>query len=81
MRARTASLVRPLAAFDATTFARHAGAIFRAWRRRRRERAELARMTDRELREIGLAPSDRKWVARGAFWKNHPFAAARPRRR
>jgi len=33
-------------------------------------------MTDRELREMGLAPADRGWIARGAFWKHYPFVPA-----
>lgn len=48
--------------------------IFRQHRQRRRQREELARMTHRELRDIGLAPADRSWIARSAFWRRYPFA-------
>ena len=40
-----------------------------AWRRRRRERAELASLTPAELRDAGIAPYDAKCEARKPFWR------------
>ena len=36
-----------------------AAAVLRTWRRRVREREELARMSERELRDFGATPSER----------------------
>lgn len=41
----------------------------REWRHRSRERAQLAALDDRMLRDIGLAQSDREFLANKPFWK------------
>jgi uncharacterized protein YjiS (DUF1127 family) len=41
----------------------------RLWRRRARERAELARFGRRELQDIGLSPSDAWQEIRKPFWR------------
>ena len=38
------------------------------WRRRLRDRRELATMSDRSLRDIGLTRCDADWEARKPFW-------------
>jgi uncharacterized protein YjiS (DUF1127 family) len=39
------------------------------WRRRLRDRRELAAMSDRSLRDIGLTRYDADWEARKPFWR------------
>jgi uncharacterized protein YjiS (DUF1127 family) len=39
------------------------------WRRRARERAELARFSERELRDIGLSASDAQREVDKPFWR------------
>lgn len=39
------------------------------WRRRARERAQLLRLGDRELRDIGLTPADAAFLASKPFWR------------
>jgi len=39
------------------------------WRRRSRDRAELARLDDRMLKDIGLTRSDRAFLAGKWFWR------------
>ncbi len=72
-----------IASAGAPTYPDRIAAIFRRHRQRRRQREELARMTDHALRDLGLAPADRRWIARSAFWKCYPFAdgAKDPHRR
>jgi uncharacterized protein YjiS (DUF1127 family) len=41
----------------------------RLWRRRARERAELARLTDRELRDIGISASDALHEINKPVWR------------
>ena len=41
----------------------------REWRRRSRERAQLAELDDRMLRDIGLTHADREFLANKPFWK------------
>lgn len=53
MRAVIAGIARPFAAF-----LRAAMTLFHDWRRRRREREELARLDDRALRDMGLSRYD-----------------------
>src|SRR5438067_13179302 len=45
---------------DATQWA---FATFREWRRRSRDRAQLARLDDRLLRDIGLSHAEREFLA------------------
>lgn len=44
-------------------------ARFSAWRHRARERAELARMSDRELQDIGLTRLDAVREYQKPFWQ------------
>lgn len=39
------------------------------WRRRSRERAQLAALDDRMLRDIGLSHADREFLANKPFWR------------
>ena len=41
----------------------------RTWRRRARERAELARMSDAELHDIGISSTDRWAEINKPFWR------------
>ena len=41
----------------------------REWRRRARDRAQLARLDDRMLRDIGLTPADAEFLANKPFWR------------
>ena len=45
------------------------GALFSAWRHRVQERAELARMSDRELQDIGLTRLDAVREYQKPFWR------------
>ena len=51
---------------DATDWA---FAKVREWRRRSRERAQLAMLDDRMLRDIGLSNADREFLANKPFWR------------
>jgi uncharacterized protein YjiS (DUF1127 family) len=51
---------------DATAWA---GATLREWRRRSRERAELAALDDRTLRDIGLTRGDANYLSSKPFWR------------
>lgn len=44
-------------------------ATLREWRRRSRERAQLAALDDRMLRDIGLTRGDAEFLANKPFWK------------
>jgi uncharacterized protein YjiS (DUF1127 family) len=44
-------------------------ATLREWRRRSRERAQLAALDDRMLRDIGLTHADREFLANKPFWR------------
>jgi uncharacterized protein YjiS (DUF1127 family) len=44
-------------------------AIWREWRRRARDRAELASLDDRMLRDIGLTRSDAEFLSNKPFWR------------
>jgi len=48
---------------------RHVVAILREWRRRSRERAELAALDDRSLKDIGLTRADVEFLANKPFWR------------
>jgi uncharacterized protein YjiS (DUF1127 family) len=39
------------------------------WRRRARDRAQLARFSERELRDIGLTPAEAAWECAKPFWR------------
>src|SRR5580765_2517938 len=44
-------------------------ATLREWRRRSRERAQLAMLDGRMLRDIGLSHADREFLANKPFWR------------
>jgi uncharacterized protein YjiS (DUF1127 family) len=44
-------------------------ATFREWRRRAYGRAELARLDDRMLRDIGLTRADAEFLSNKPFWR------------
>jgi len=44
-------------------------ATFREWRRRARDRAELARLDDRMLRDIGITRADSEFLSNKPFWR------------
>jgi uncharacterized protein YjiS (DUF1127 family) len=41
----------------------------RRWRRRIRERAQLARLSARELRDLGVSPAQAAYEAGKPFWR------------
>jgi uncharacterized protein YjiS (DUF1127 family) len=47
----------------------HLIATLREWRRRMRERAELAALDDRTLKDIGLTRADAEFLANKPFWR------------
>ena len=47
----------------------HAVASLREWRRRTRERAELAALDDRTLKDIGLTRADAEFLSNKPFWR------------
>ena len=44
-------------------------ATFREWRRRAHDRAELAKLDGRMLRDIGLTPADAEFLSSKPFWR------------
>ena len=44
-------------------------AIFRDWRRRAHDRAELATLDDRMLKDIGLTRTDAEFLSNKPFWR------------
>lgn len=44
-------------------------ATLREWRRRARERAELAALDDRTLKDIGLTRADAEFLTNKPFWR------------
>jgi uncharacterized protein YjiS (DUF1127 family) len=44
-------------------------ATFREWRRRTRDRAQLAGLDDRMLRDIGLTRADAEFLSNKPFWR------------
>lgn len=47
----------------------HAVATLRRWRRRAKERSELARLDDRMLRDIGLSRAEADHLSHIPFWR------------
>jgi uncharacterized protein YjiS (DUF1127 family) len=45
------------------------GQLFATWRRRTRERRELATLDQRTIRDLGLSPSDIQFEANKPFWR------------
>jgi uncharacterized protein YjiS (DUF1127 family) len=48
---------------------RRAVHTLRLWRRRARERNELARLNEHMLADIGLTPADRDFLVNKPFWR------------
>ena len=44
-------------------------ATLREWRRRARDRAQLARLDDHMLRDIGLTRADAEFLSNKPFWR------------
>jgi uncharacterized protein YjiS (DUF1127 family) len=44
-------------------------AVLRDWRRRSRDRAELAALDDRMLSDIGITRADAEFLSRKPFWR------------
>jgi uncharacterized protein YjiS (DUF1127 family) len=44
-------------------------ATVREWRRRAHDRAELAKLDDRMLRDIGLTHADAEFLSSKPFWR------------
>ena len=69
-RNAAAPLRRRAAALDALSDASQwAIAAARLWRRRRRERDELASLDDRMLADVGLTRGDAEFLANKPFWR------------
>ena len=47
----------------------HVVATLREWRRRNRERAELAALEDKMLKDIGLTRADAEFLSNKPFWR------------
>jgi uncharacterized protein YjiS (DUF1127 family) len=74
MSAKNAIDLLPAVKINATQYWRPATALFRQWLQRRREREELAAMTELELKDIGLVRADLRSLLSAPYWKRHPFA-------
>jgi len=81
MLAKTASHTWSIVTIDFAKSCRSAAMMLRLWRQRRREAAEIAAMTERDLKDLGLVPADRRALLQACFWKCHPFAAEPGKRR
>jgi uncharacterized protein YjiS (DUF1127 family) len=57
-------VARELDAFWASTFG-----TLRRWRCRQRARQELARVSERDLRDAGVSPLMASWEASRPFWR------------
>lgn len=64
---------RPARRHDAIRVLSEAGrrvvATLREWRRRARDRAELAALDERTLADIGLSRTDAEFLANKPFWR------------
>ena len=47
-------------------------AQLREWRRRVRDRAELTKLDERMLRDIGLTAADAEFLSSKPFWRREP---------
>jgi uncharacterized protein YjiS (DUF1127 family) len=65
-RARSGQRHAVLALSDAWD---HAIAMLSQWRRRTRERGELAALDDRMLKDIGLTRADADFLSNKPFWR------------
>jgi len=59
-----ATLAGAVAAFAAV------GEVVATWRRRARERRELANLDHRTLRDLGISPTDVQFEANKPFWRS-----------
>jgi len=75
MLARTVSFPWSIVTIDAAKYYHSMVATLRLWRQRRRECAEIAAMSELDLKDLGLVPADRRALLQAPFWKCHPFAA------
>lgn len=75
MLAKTASRPWPVIRIDAAKYCHFAVTMLRLWLQRRRECAEIAAMTELELKDLGLVPADRRALLDAPFWKCYPFSA------
>jgi uncharacterized protein YjiS (DUF1127 family) len=73
MSAKIALRLWPATRLTSTIYAQRVAALLRLWIERRRQREELLRLSELDLRDIGLTPADRSWIARDPFWRSHPF--------
>jgi len=53
--------------FDA--YASHASALLATWRQHVAQRRALARISDRDLGDLGLSPGQAEWEIAKPFWK------------
>lgn len=81
MVAKTASRPWSVVTIDPAKLYRSAVTMLRLWRQRRREVAEIAAMSERDLKDLGLVPADRRALLDAPFWRCHPFAAEPDRKR
>lgn len=65
----TAAQPRPAVRHSGSLGARIHAALA-AWRRRARERAQLAHLSERELRDIGLTPGEAEREYAKPFWRD-----------
>lgn len=49
--------------------ARRLMGVLRLWRRRRRDRREVARLDDRMLKDVGLTRADAEFLINKPFWR------------
>jgi len=52
-----------------TVAARRALATLREWRRRAHDRAEIAKLDDRMLKDIGITRADAEFLSNKPFWQ------------
>ncbi len=68
-RAHSAEPRRAFARHQATNIAARAIANFGRWRRRSRDRAQLAQLDDRMLADIGISRAEAEFLANKPFWR------------
>jgi len=66
------ALPAPFAAPQEPGLFSRAAATLRLWHRRSRERQELARLSERELRDMRVSSSEIYWEIRQPFWRSMP---------
>ena len=68
-RRRLGTIPRHRVRRSATDMAGRMLATFREWRRRASDRAELASLDNRMLRDIGLTRADVEFLSNKSFWR------------